>query len=124
MAAVDPCLIGSVDVSGLPLVRLGVSLLDEYLDFVAGRCRPNTVLATVFDLKVFFSGRRLIGYLASAVILGPFTLLRPAVAVAGAILAAAHTPSATGKTLTICTALAVLTVEPLADRLWYAPPPQ
>jgi site-specific recombinase XerD len=37
------------------VVRLGVPLVDEYLDFVAGRCRPNTVLATAFDLKVFFS---------------------------------------------------------------------
>jgi integrase/recombinase XerD len=36
-------------------VRLGVPLLDEYLEFVAGRCRPNTVLAVAYDLKVFFS---------------------------------------------------------------------
>ena len=27
------------------VVRLGVPLLDEYLEFLAGRCRPNTVLA-------------------------------------------------------------------------------
>jgi integrase/recombinase XerD len=52
--AVDPRLINSVDANGLPLVGLGVPLLDEYLEFVAGRCRPNTVLATAFDLKVFF----------------------------------------------------------------------
>ncbi len=55
MAVVDPCLIRSVDATGRPVVRLGVPLLDEYLDFVAGRCRPNTVLATAFDLKVFFT---------------------------------------------------------------------
>ncbi|HET6910425.1 MAG TPA: tyrosine-type recombinase/integrase [Mycobacteriales bacterium] len=36
-------------------VRLGVPLLDDYLEFVAARCRPNTVLAVAFDLKVFFS---------------------------------------------------------------------
>jgi integrase/recombinase XerD len=30
-------------------------LLDVYLEFVAARCRPNTVLATAFDLKVFFA---------------------------------------------------------------------
>jgi site-specific recombinase XerD len=30
-------------------------LLDDYLAMVAARCRPNTVLATAFDLKVFFS---------------------------------------------------------------------
>lgn len=29
-------------------------MLDEYLDFLAGRCRPNTVLVA-FDLKVFFT---------------------------------------------------------------------
>jgi site-specific recombinase XerD len=29
--------------------------LDRYLDFVSGRCRPNTVLATAYDLKVFFT---------------------------------------------------------------------
>jgi site-specific recombinase XerD len=29
--------------------------LDRYLDFVAGRCRPKTVLATAYDLKVFFT---------------------------------------------------------------------
>jgi site-specific recombinase XerD len=36
-------------------VRLGVPQLDEYLRFLAGRCRPNTVLAAAFDLKVFFA---------------------------------------------------------------------
>jgi len=37
------------------VVRLGVPLLDEYLEFLAGRCRPNTVLAVAYDLKVFFT---------------------------------------------------------------------
>ena len=35
--------------------RLGEPLLDEYLRFVAARCRPNTLLAQSFDLKVFFA---------------------------------------------------------------------
>jgi site-specific recombinase XerD len=35
------------------VVRLGVPLLDEYLEFLGGRCRPNTVLAVAYDLKVF-----------------------------------------------------------------------
>lgn len=35
-------------------VRLGHELVDDYLRFVAAHCRPNTVLATGFDLKVFF----------------------------------------------------------------------
>ena len=30
-------------------------LLDRYVEFVAARCRPNTVLATVSDLRVFFA---------------------------------------------------------------------
>ena len=34
---------------------LGDPLVDDYLRFVAARSRPNTVLATVYDLKVFFS---------------------------------------------------------------------
>ena len=36
-------------------MRLGEPLLDAYLEFVAARCRPNTVLAVAFDLKVFFT---------------------------------------------------------------------
>lgn len=54
MSTVDPCLIRSVTRSGALRVRLGVPLLDEYLEFVGSRCRPNTLLATAFDLKVFF----------------------------------------------------------------------
>jgi integrase/recombinase XerD len=37
------------------VLRLGHPLLDDYLDVVAARARPNTALATVFDLKVFFT---------------------------------------------------------------------
>jgi integrase/recombinase XerD len=29
-------------------------VLDRYVEFVAARCRPNTVIATVSDLRVFF----------------------------------------------------------------------
>ena len=36
-------------------MRLGVRVLDEHLEFLAGRCRPNTVLAVAYDLKVFFT---------------------------------------------------------------------
>jgi|SRR5450631_1138921 len=54
MPAFDPFLIRSFGPSGEPVVRLGVQLLDDYLDFVAARCRPNTVLATAYDLMVFF----------------------------------------------------------------------
>jgi site-specific recombinase XerD len=48
-------LIRAVGTGDEPVLRLGVPFLDEYLDFVAGRCRPNTVLATAYDLKIFFA---------------------------------------------------------------------
>ncbi len=46
---------GSADRSGGLPVRVGVPLADVYLEFLAGRCRPNTVVAAGYDLKVFFS---------------------------------------------------------------------
>jgi site-specific recombinase XerD len=55
MRLLDLCLIRSVGLAGEPPVRLGVPLLDDYLRFVASRCRPNTVLAAAYDLKVFFT---------------------------------------------------------------------
>jgi hypothetical protein len=55
MPTVSPCLIRSVGSAGDPGVSLGVRLLDEYLEFLSGRCRPNTVLAVAYDLKVFFT---------------------------------------------------------------------
>ena len=54
MRLVDPCL-GRVVAPLPPRLKLGVPLLDEYVEFVAARCRPNTVLAVAFDLKVFFT---------------------------------------------------------------------
>jgi site-specific recombinase XerD len=33
---------------------VGDPLLDDYLEFLTGRCRPNSVLAARYDLKVFF----------------------------------------------------------------------
>ena len=51
MDARTPCLIPPARPGG----GLGDPLLDAYLEFVTARSRPNTVLATRFDLKVFFS---------------------------------------------------------------------
>ena len=48
-----PCLVTATEHAGV--FRLGHRLLDDYLAMVAARCRPNTVLATAFDLKVFFT---------------------------------------------------------------------
>ncbi len=58
-------------------------------------------------------------YLASALILGPFTLLRPAIAILGAALAMALSNGAAVATAAGLSVIAVLAVEPLAGRLWY-----
>jgi integrase/recombinase XerD len=50
-----PCLVRSVTGAGQVRYRLGERLVDRYLEFVAGRCRPNTLRAAAFDLKVFFT---------------------------------------------------------------------
>jgi integrase/recombinase XerD len=54
MSLFDPCLIRSRGPSGELVVRLGMPLVDDYLEFLEGRCRPNTVLAAAYDLRVFF----------------------------------------------------------------------
>ncbi len=55
MSLSDPCLIRSRGPSGEPVLRLGMPLVDDYLEFLEGRCRPNTVLAAAYDLRVFFT---------------------------------------------------------------------
>ena len=50
-----PCLVRLVSGSGQVRYRLGERLVDRYLEFVAGRCRPNTLRAVAFDLKTFYT---------------------------------------------------------------------
>ena len=50
-----PCLARFVSGSGQVRYRLGDRLVDRYLEFVADRCRPNTLRAVAFDLKTFFT---------------------------------------------------------------------
>jgi integrase/recombinase XerD len=50
-----PCLVRTVSGSGRVRYSLGHRLVDRYLEFVAGRCRPNTLRAVAFDLKAFFT---------------------------------------------------------------------
>jgi site-specific recombinase XerD len=50
-----PVLVREADRGSRPCLRLGHSQVDRYLDFVSARARPNTALATGYDLKVFFS---------------------------------------------------------------------
>jgi integrase/recombinase XerD len=51
----SPCLIRSSTAAGDARFALGDPLVDRYLEFVAGRSRPNTLLAVAFDLKTFFT---------------------------------------------------------------------
>jgi integrase/recombinase XerD len=51
----DSSLVCSRDRSGALVARTGVPLADVYLEFLGGRCRPNTVRAAAYDLKVFFA---------------------------------------------------------------------
>jgi integrase/recombinase XerD len=50
-----PCLVRFTSGSGQARYRLGDRLVDRYLEFVAGRCRPSTLRAVAFDLKAFFT---------------------------------------------------------------------
>jgi integrase/recombinase XerD len=55
MDAADVYVVSSRDNRGGLVVRIGIPLADVYLEFLGGRCRPNTVLAAAYDLKVFFA---------------------------------------------------------------------
>ncbi len=50
-----PCVVRSKLPGGEVDVTVGHPLVDEYLEFLRTRARPNTILAVAFDLKVFFS---------------------------------------------------------------------
>lgn len=50
-----PCPVRPAGPDGEVRASLSDPLVDDYLRFVAARSRPNTVLATAYDLKVFFS---------------------------------------------------------------------
>jgi integrase/recombinase XerD len=50
-----PTLVRAVSSSGQVRYSLGDRLTDRYLEFVAGRCRANTLRAVAFELKAFFA---------------------------------------------------------------------
>lgn len=50
-----PCVKRVAGPAGGLRYEVGHWLVDRYLAFVAGRCRPNTVRAVAFDLKAFFA---------------------------------------------------------------------
>jgi hypothetical protein len=55
MDAAGVCVVSSRDDGGGLVVRVGIPLVDVCLEFLGGRCRPDTVLAAAYDLKVFFT---------------------------------------------------------------------
>ena len=59
-------------------------------------------------------------YLATALILGPFTLLRPVIVILGGALGLAQSNNPAVAVLAGLSVVAVSVVEPLAGRLWYA----
>jgi integrase/recombinase XerD len=50
-----PCLVRTLGAAGDDVIQVGHPLLDDYVELVTARARWNTVLATAFDLKVFFT---------------------------------------------------------------------
>jgi site-specific recombinase XerD len=50
-----PSLVRSMQGSQIRSVTLGHPVVDSYLEFVGARARPNTWLATAYDLTVFFT---------------------------------------------------------------------
>jgi hypothetical protein len=52
LLSVISSLIKTMSGNELRAVMLGHPLLDDYLEFVAARARPNTLLAAAYDLKV------------------------------------------------------------------------
>jgi site-specific recombinase XerD len=50
-----PCLVRPAGGDAGSVITLGHPLLDAYVELVTARARWNTVLATAFDLKVFFT---------------------------------------------------------------------
>ena len=59
-------------------------------------------------------------YLASALVLGPFTLVRPVVIAAGAVAGVLQTSDASIAMAAVLAALGVLAIEPLSAQRWYA----
>ena len=55
MLGIHSSLVCSRGRSGELVARVGVPLADVYLEFLGGRCRPNTARAAAYELKVFFA---------------------------------------------------------------------
>jgi hypothetical protein len=76
---------------------------------------PYAVVVLV-ALAVYAGLRWELKYLASALVLGPFTLARPYVVAAATLVAVLHTRAVGASVAIVLAALAVLLVEPVLDR--------
>lgn len=90
--------------------RAGIAMLEIY--------GPYALLALI-ALACYAALNWRLKYLASALILGPFTLLRPVIAILGGTVAVALSNDTAVATAVGLSVIAVLAVEPLAGRLWY-----
>jgi hypothetical protein len=112
-AVVLTCIVVVLDPASTgPYLRAGKIMLAVYTPYALAVLAALAVYATLDWRK---------RYLASAVILGPFTLIRPALAVIGAVLADAATRNIAVTVTTVLAVIGVLSTERVADRLWYAP---
>ena len=84
MDAADVGVVSSRDGRGGLVVRTGIPLVDVYLEFLGARCRPKTVLAAAYDLRVFFAVvDRAAEHVRPADVLGFIAAQRTALAAAG-----------------------------------------
>ncbi len=89
----------------------GVGMLAVYAPYAA-----LVLLALAGYLTLGWRSR----FLASALLLGPLTLVRPAVVLAGVVVVAVAMRDVVATALVLGAAAAVLAVEPVAGRRWYA----
>ena len=112
-AVVLPCIVTMLNPASTgPYLRAGKIMLAVYAPYA---------LAVIVALAAYATMDWRKRYLASAVILGPFTFIRPALVIIGAALADAATRDVAVTVTTVLSVIGVLSAEPVADRLWYAP---
>lgn len=91
--------------------RAGIAMLEVYGPYA---------LLVLIALACYGALNWRLKYLASALILGPLTLLRPLIAILGAALGVTAGHDSAVAAAAGLSVVAVLAVEPLAGRLWYA----
>jgi hypothetical protein len=94
-----------------PYTRAGKAMLEVYGPYA---------LLVLTALACYMALNWRLKYLATALILGPFTLIRPVIAILGGALALAQGYDPAVAVLAGLSVIAVLMVEPLASRVWYA----